>query len=161
MHSRLIICFCYLPASKRFVLTPFRFQSQGMAELAELVDPDGINPQRVIDVFSDLESSAKSETAHVRNIISKTKKLLDKKISLIVDTQTLKTGGLPGAPGVPGPKGPTGYQGPVGEEGARGDTGPVGPVGYRGAPGTPGRQPPRDSLVPGSNDGGRLSNWCL
>ena len=115
------------------------WQSQGEAELAELVDPDGVNPQRVIDVFNDLKSTAKSESSRVRGLIAKAKKLLDKKISLVVDTQTMKTGGLPGPPGLPGPKGPTGYQGPVGQEGGRGDVGPVGPVGYRGAPGTPGQ----------------------
>ncbi len=102
------------------------------------MDPDGVNPQRVVDVFNDLESSAKSEAAHVRNLLKKTKQLLDKKISLIVDTQTMKTGGLPGPVGPPGAKGPPGYQGPVGEEGDRGDVGAVGPLGYRGAPGAPG-----------------------
>ncbi len=113
-------------------------------ELVELVDPDGVNPQRVVDVFNDLESSAKSETAHVRNLLKKTKQLLDKKISLIVDTQTMKTGGLPGPPGPIGSKGPPGYQGPVGEEGNRGSVGAVGPPGYRGAPGAPGPPPGRD-----------------
>ena len=113
----------------------------GKAELAELVDPDGVNPQRVVDVFDDLASAVKSETSRARNLIAKTKKLLDKKISLIVDTQTAKAGGLPGAIGPQGAKGPTGYQGPPGQEGDRGDVGPVGPVGYRGAPGTPGSLP--------------------
>ena len=64
----------------------------GKAELAELVDPDGVNPQRVVDVFDDLASAVKSETSRARNLIAKTKKLLDKKISLIVDTQTAKSG---------------------------------------------------------------------
>jgi len=113
-------------------------ENQDYIELDDLVDPDGVNPQRVTDVFDDLESSIKSETSHVRNVLAKAKKLLDKKITLLVDTQTMKSGGLPGPVGLPGDKGPTGYQGPQGQEGDRGPQGPVGPIGYVGAPGVPG-----------------------
>ena len=108
-------------------------------ELDDLVDPGGINPQRVVDVFNDLEAGIKSDTATLRNTTKKSKKVLEKKLSIIVDTQTAKAGGLPGPPGPRGPKGPPGHQGRLGQEGDRGPTGPVGPIGYRGSPGPQGQ----------------------
>ena len=65
--------------------------------------------------------------ARIRNTLKKAKLLLDKKLSIIVDTDTLKTGGLPGPPGPAGNKGAPGYQGSLGAEGDRGSQGPVGP----------------------------------
>jgi hypothetical protein len=94
----------------------------------DLVDPDNdANPQRVVDVFNDLDQSASSTMARICNTLKKAKLLLDKKLSIIVDTDTLKTGGLPGPPGPAGNKGAPGYQGSLGAEGGRGSQGPVGP----------------------------------
>jgi hypothetical protein len=94
-----------------------------------------VNPQRVVDVVNDLESSADMGSSKVRRVIAKAKKLLDKKLSIIVDTQTLKTGGRPGPPGPQGKQGYPGYQGPQGAEGDRGPTGPQGEKGPQGWPG--------------------------
>ncbi len=106
--------------------------------LADLVDPDGVNPQRVVDSFNDLESEEQQAISKVRSIMSKLKKLADKKLSIIVDTQTLKTGGRPGPPGPRGKKGEPGYQGAVGAEGDRGPQGFTGAQGNPGKPGTMG-----------------------
>ena len=115
--------------------------------MEDLVDPSGVNPQRVVDVFNDLDQEIKSDMGVVRNTLKKAKKQLDKRLSIVVDTQTLKTGGLPGPPGKPGHKGPPGYQGKLGAEGDRGPVGPVGPDGPRGLPGIEG--PRGDTGVPG------------
>ncbi len=96
-------------------------------ELDDLVDPDNVNPQRVVGVFNDLDQSASSTMARIRNTLKKAKLLLDKKLSIIVDTKTLKSGGLPGPPGPTGSKGALGYQGSFGTEGDRGSQGPDGP----------------------------------
>ncbi len=106
----------------------------------DLVDPDDVNPQRVVDVINDLDQSASSTMARIRNTLKKAKLLLDKKLSIIVDTQTLKTGGLPGPPGPPGNKGAPGYQGVLGAEG---DRGLQGPVGLQGPAGVGGLEGPR------------------
>lgn len=111
---------------------------------ADIIDPEGINPQRVVDVLDDLEASATMGRSKVRNVIAKAKKLMDKKLSIIVDTQTLKTGGRPGPIGNQGKQGYPGYQGIQGAEGDRGPTGPQGnngpqghegPRGFRGTTG--------------------------
>ena len=113
------------------------YQLVGRVEL-DLVDPDDVNPQRVADVIDDLDQSAQSGMARARNALKKAKLLFDKKLSIIVDTQTMKTGGLPGAPGPAGSKGPPGYQGALGAEGDRGSQGPIGAEGAQGAPGLEG-----------------------
>jgi hypothetical protein len=102
------------------------------------VDPDGVNPQRLVDVMNDLQAEVEIGTGKARATIGHTKKLLDKHLSIIVDTQTLKTGGLPGPKGPEGRKGYPGYQGPVGAEGDRGATGDEGPQGSKGYPGPQG-----------------------
>lgn len=107
-------------------------------ELADLIDPDGVNPQRVVDVFDDLEAEARLGRGQARSVLRKAKKLMDKHLSIIVDTQTLKKGGLPGPTGPVGRKGVPGYQGPVGAEGDRGNTGALGDAGYQGFPGPQG-----------------------
>jgi len=107
-------------------------------EMADLIDPDGVNPQRVLDVFNDLEAEAKMGRSTARNVLHKAKKLLDKHLSIVVDTQTLKKGGRPGPVGPMGKKGKPGYQGPVGAEGDRGPQGDIGPVGNKGFPGPQG-----------------------
>ena len=107
-------------------------------ELDDLVDPDNVNPQRVVDVFNDVDQSVSSTMARIRNTLKKAKLLLDKKLSIIVDTQTLKTGGLPGPVGPAGNKGAPGYQGPLGAEGDRGSQGPVGAQGAAGVGGLEG-----------------------
>lgn len=107
-------------------------------EMADLVDPDGVNPQRLVDVMQDLQAEVEMGTGKARATIGHTKKLLDKHLSIIVDTQTLKKGGLPGPQGPAGRKGYPGYQGAVGAEGDRGPTGDVGRVGSQGYPGPQG-----------------------
>lgn len=107
-------------------------------EMPDLVDPDGVNPQRLVDALNDLQAEVEMGTGKTRATIGHTKKLLDKHLSIIVDTQTLKSGGLPGPKGPQGRKGYAGYQGPVGAEGDRGPTGNVGPVGAKGYPGPQG-----------------------
>jgi len=104
----------------------------------DLVDPDGVNPQRLVDVMNDLQAEVEMGTGKARATIGHTKKLLDKHLSIVVDTQTLKTGGLPGPKGPQGRKGYPGYQGAVGAEGDRGPTGDVGPQGAKGYPGPQG-----------------------
>lgn len=106
--------------------------------MPDLVDPDGVNPQRLVDVMNDLQAEVEMGTGKARSTIAHTKKLLDKHLSIIVDTQTLKSGGLPGPKGPPGRKGYPGYQGAVGAEGDRGATGNVGPIGSKGYPGPQG-----------------------
>jgi hypothetical protein len=113
-------------------------QNDGRVVLADLVDPDGVNAQRVVDSFNDLEASETQDIAKVRNIMAKLKRLADKKLSIIVDTQSLKTEGRPGPPGPIGKKGEPGYQGPPGAEGDRGPQGFTGPQGPPGKPGTQG-----------------------
>jgi len=108
------------------------------AELVDLVDPDGVNPQTLVDTMNDLKASESSAISKVRNIMRRLHKLSDKKLSIIVDTQTLKTGGRPGPPGKQGRKGHPGYQGAPGAEGNRGPQGPKGPPGDQGQPGTRG-----------------------
>ena len=102
------------------------------------MDPDGVNPQRLVDALSDLQAEVEMDTGKARSTIGHTKKLLDKHLSIIVDTQTLKSGGLPGPKGPDGRKGFPGYQGPVGAEGDRGPDGDLGPVGPHGYPGPEG-----------------------
>jgi len=107
------------------------------AEL-DLVDPDGVNPQTLVDSMNDIKAEETSSISKVRNIMRKLHKLADKRLSIIVDTQTLKKGGRPGAPGPQGKKGKPGYQGPPGAEGNRGPQGFKGPRGDQGRPGTRG-----------------------
>eukprot|EP00961_Rhodomonas_salina_P139043 1871004-Rhodomonas_salina.1 len=76
--------------------------------------------------------------SEARSTLHKAKKLLDKHLSIVVDTQTLKTGGRPGPTGPMGKKGKPGYQGPVGAEGDRGPQGDIGPLGNKGFPGPQG-----------------------
>lgn len=106
--------------------------------LVDLVDPDGVNPQTLVDTMNDLEGDETLAISKVKSIMSRLKKLSDKKLSIIVDTQTLKTGGRPGPPGKQGKKGFPGYQGAPGAEGDRGTTGYQGPTGNPGQPGTRG-----------------------
>eukprot|EP00277_Geminigera_cryophila_P016791 CAMPEP_0179443740 /NCGR_PEP_ID=MMETSP0799-20121207/27205_1 /TAXON_ID=46947 /ORGANISM="Geminigera cryophila, Strain CCMP2564" /LENGTH=331 /DNA_ID=CAMNT_0021230123 /DNA_START=104 /DNA_END=1099 /DNA_ORIENTATION=- len=107
-------------------------------EMADLVDPDGVNPQRLVDVMNDLQASVEMGTGKTRTTIADTRKLLDKHLAIIVDTQTLKSGGLPGPKGPDGRQGYPGYQGAVGAEGDRGPTGNVGEIGSKGFPGPQG-----------------------
>jgi len=106
--------------------------------MADLVDPDGVNPQRLVDVMNDLQASVEMGTGKTRTTIADTRKLLDKHLAIIVDTQTLKSGGLPGPKGPDGRQGYPGYQGAVGAEGDRGPTGNVGEIGSKGFPGPQG-----------------------
>jgi hypothetical protein len=129
------------------------WQVQAPVEMADLVDPDGVNPQRLVDALNDLQAQVEIETGKARATIGHTKKLLDKHLSIVVDTQTLKTGGLPGPKGPQGRKGYPGYQGPVGAEGDRGPTGDVGPVGAKGYPGPQGLRGKTGDVGPEGNRG--------
>ena len=116
--------------------SPCVLQRQAKVALAaDIIDPEGINPQRVSDVLNDLEASAMMGRSKTRNVIAQAKKLMDKKLSIIVDTQTLKTGGRRGPIGKQGKQGYPGYQGIQGAEGDRGPTGPQGDGGPQGHPG--------------------------
>ena len=117
-------------------------QVESPVEMPDLVDPDGVNPQRLVDVMNDLEAEVEMNTGKARSTIAHTKKLLDKHLSIIVDTQTLKSGGLPGPKGPTGRQGFPGYQGAVGAEGDQGPTGPIGLVGKNGYPGPEGERGP-------------------
>lgn len=121
-----------------FCVMTSTMQATKKVALADLIDPDGVNPQRLMDAMSDLKADVKMGTSTARNLIGKAKKLMDKRLSIIVDTQTLKTGGLPGPPGPQGRKGKPGYQGAIGAEGDRGPDGPEGPKGETGYPGPQG-----------------------
>ena len=102
------------------------------------------------DAFMDRAiKQATSKAQMLAKAIDTAKEKLDKKISVIVDAQTLKNGGRAGARGPVGKKGPQGYVGAPGEQGLRGPPGVVGPrgvkgfpgqVGYRGATGDIGRK---------------------
>jgi len=104
----------------------------------DLVDPDGVNPQTLVDSMNDIKAEETSSISKVRNIMKKLHRLADKRLSIVVDTQTLKKGGRPGAPGPQGKKGKPGYQGAPGAEGNRGPQGYKGPQGNQGRPGTRG-----------------------
>jgi hypothetical protein len=119
----------------------------------DLVDPDGVNPQRLVDVMNDLQAEVEMGTGKARATIGHTKKLLDKHLSIIVDTQTLKSGGLPGPKGPAGRKGYPGYQGAVGAEGDRGPTGNVGAQGAKGYPGPQGLRGKIGNTGPEGNRG--------
>jgi len=122
-------------------------------EMPDLVDPDGVNPQRLVDVMNDLQASVEMGTGKTRATIAHTKKLLDKHLAIIVDTQTLKSGGLPGPKGPDGRKGYPGYQGAVGAEGDRGPTGNTGEVGAKGFPGPQGMRGKIGDTGPEGNRG--------
>ena len=127
----------YSTLSQRTDMTPHVLKDPRAMEL-DLVDPDGVNPQRLVDTMNDLKEEESSSISRVKNIMRKLRKLSDKKLAIIVDTQTLKTGGLPGPPGPQGSKGHPGYQGAPGAEGNRGPQGVQGPDGNQGQPGTRG-----------------------
>ena len=128
-------------------------QVEAPVEMPDLVDPDGVNPQRLVDVMNDLEAEVEMNTGKARSTIAHTKKLLDKHLSIIVDTQTLKSGGLPGPKGPTGRQGFPGYQGAVGAEGDQGPTGPIGLVGKNGYPGPEGERGPLGPVGPEGDRG--------
>lgn len=136
-------------------LVHFGTKVEAPVEMADLVDPDGVNPQRLVDALSDLQAEVQMGASKARSTIGKTKKLLDKHLSIVVDTQTLKSGGLPGPKGPPGRKGYPGYQGAVGAEGDRGPTGSTGPTGAKGYPGPQGLRGKVGDTGPEGNRGGK------